>query len=140
MKYWLTHATSITTCTNKFAYYYGLQERWNLSFVENILSILYGTKTRLTPEAAIQRFSCHFIEIALHHECSPLNLLHISENLFLRTPLDSCFCERWLNLYTISLWFLLFCCERVWNKPLHMVSWNNDSRFCSEIFKCCIDR
>ena len=35
-----------------------------LSFVENILSILYGAKTRLTPEAAAQRYSCHFIEIA----------------------------------------------------------------------------
>ena len=34
-----------------------------------------------------------FIETTLRHGCSPVNLLHISEHLFLRTPLDSCFCN-----------------------------------------------
>ena len=33
----------------------------------------------------------NFIEIALRHECSPVNLLHISEHLFQNTPLDGCF-------------------------------------------------
>ena len=33
----------------------------------------------------------NFIKIALRHGCSPVNLLHISEYLFLRTPLTGCF-------------------------------------------------
>ena len=36
---------------------------------------------------------CNFIEITLWHGCSPVNLLHISEHLFLRTLPDGCFCE-----------------------------------------------
>ena len=31
------------------------------------------------------------IEIAVQQGCSPVNLLHISEHLFLRTPLEGCF-------------------------------------------------
>ena len=33
----------------------------------------------------------NFIEIALWHGCSPVNLLHIFRTPFLRTPLDGCF-------------------------------------------------
>ena len=33
----------------------------------------------------------NFFEIALRHGCFPLNLLNIFRNLFLRTPLTSCF-------------------------------------------------
>ena len=35
----------------------------------------------------------NFIEIALQHGCSPVNLLHIFR-IFLRTPLDGCFCKK----------------------------------------------
>ena len=36
----------------------------------------------------------NFTEITLSHECSPVNLLHISRLLFLkRSPLDGCFCS-----------------------------------------------
>ena len=38
---------------------------------------------------------CSFIEIALRHGCSPVNLLHIFRTPFLRTPLDGCF---WIYL------------------------------------------
>ena len=31
----------------------------------------------------------NFIEVTLRHGCSPVNLLHISEHLFLRTPLEA---------------------------------------------------
>ena len=44
---------------------------------------------------------CIYMEITLWHRCSPVNLLHISEHLFIRTPLKDCFC-----LY-ISLLLLL---------------------------------
>ena len=37
---------------------------------------------------------CNFIEIALRHGCSPVNLLHISEHLFQGKPLGGCFCIR----------------------------------------------
>ena len=36
----------------------------------------------------------NFIEITLRHGCSPVNLLHFSEHLFLRTPLDGGFCLK----------------------------------------------
>ena len=44
---------------------------------------------------------CNFIEIALQHGCSPVNLLHILDYLFLRTPLYCCF---W---YTFKTYFKL---------------------------------
>ena len=38
-----------------------------------------------------------FMEITLRHWCSPVNLLQVAEHLFLRTPLDGCFCfsDNW---------------------------------------------
>ena len=33
----------------------------------------------------------NFIEITHRHGCSPVNLLQISEQIFLRTPLEGCF-------------------------------------------------
>ena len=36
---------------------------------------------------------CNFIKITLWHGFSPVNLLHIFKDLFLRTPLDGCFCS-----------------------------------------------
>ena len=39
-----------------------------------------------------KKLLCNFLEIALWHGCSPLNLLHIFRTAFLRTPLDNCFC------------------------------------------------
>ena len=43
--------------------------------------------------AILLKLLCNFIEIALRHGCSPVNSLLFSEHLFLRTPLDGCFCE-----------------------------------------------
>ena len=43
----------------------------------------------------------NFIEITLLHGCSPVNVLHIVEHLFLRTSLDGCFCI--LELHVIIL-------------------------------------
>ena len=37
------------------------------------------------------KLHCNFIEITFQHGCSPVNLLHISEHLFQRTPLGGCF-------------------------------------------------
>ena len=44
---------------------------------------------------------CNFIEIALHHGCSPVNLLHIFRTPFPRKPLDGCFSifSLYENLY-----------------------------------------
>ena len=36
---------------------------------------------------------CNFIEIVLRHGYSPVNLLRTFRHLFLRTPLDGCFCN-----------------------------------------------
>ena len=46
------------------------------------------------------KHTCNFIEITLWHGCSPVNLLHISEHLLLRTPLGGCF---WRALIQIGL-------------------------------------
>ena len=40
---------------------------------------------------------CNFIEIAPQYRCSPVNLLHIFRTLFLRTPLNGCFCLQNIN-------------------------------------------
>ena len=51
---------------------------------------------------------CNFIETAIWHGCFPVNLLHISEHLFLRPPLDSCFCRvyRKLEVFMYFFWFI----------------------------------
>ena len=52
---------------------------------------------------------CNFIEIALWHGCSPVNLLHIfSKNLFLTTPLDGCFWNYKMVKSSFSSIYLLF--------------------------------
>ena len=43
-----------------------------------------------------------YMEITLRHRCSPINLLHILEHRFIRTPMEDCFCM-------FKLWFLCFC-------------------------------
>ena len=45
---------------------------------------------------------CIYMEITLRHRYSPVNLLYISEHIFIRTPLKDCFCM-------FKLWFLCFC-------------------------------
>ena len=47
---------------------------------------------------------CNFIEIALRHDCSAVNLLHICRTPFYSTPLEGCFrvtqyCNRRIKLY-----------------------------------------
>ena len=54
---------------------------------ENMQQIYRRT---LTPKCDL-RSKSNFIEIALRHGGSPLNLLHIFRTLFLRTPLGGCF-------------------------------------------------
>ena len=39
------------------------------------------------------KLQSNFIEITLRHGCSPVNLLRIFRNFFLKTPLDGCFCN-----------------------------------------------
>ena len=50
-----------------------------------------------------------FIEITLRHGCSPVNLLHLSEYLFLWTAVDSCFwsLKKYLSLFYRWFYFLL---------------------------------
>ena len=40
----------------------------------------------------LTKLLCNFIEIALRHGRSPVYLLIFSEHLFIRTPLQNCFC------------------------------------------------
>ena len=41
--------------------------------------------------AISKKLQSNFFEIALRYGYSPVNLLHISEHLFFRSPLDGCF-------------------------------------------------
>ena len=50
---------------------------------------------------------CNFIEITLRHGCFPVNLLHISEHLLLRTPPNGCFCCLWY--YSMLKWQFKSC-------------------------------
>ena len=45
---------------------------------------------------------CNFIEIALWHGCSPVNLLHIFRTLFTGTPLGGCLWKSWT--FIIKSW------------------------------------
>ena len=45
------------------------------------------------------KLQSNFVEIALRHGCSPVNLLHIFRTPFQRTPLEGCFCK----LYFVSV-------------------------------------
>ena len=70
------------------------------------------------PKSDFNKVAKQLIEITLQHGCSPLNLLHIlssifSEHLFMRTPLDGCFC-----CFHCWLWSI-FCCLRCicWKFP-----------------------
>ena len=63
-----------------------LRNKW--LWVRNLLQSLK------VQEAALHKYSllCNFIEIALRHGCSPVNLLHIFKiPFFTRTPLEGCF-------------------------------------------------
>ena len=40
-----------------------------------------------------------FIEITLRHGFSPVDLLNISEHLFLETPLAGCFCIHYCRIF-----------------------------------------
>ena len=44
---------------------------------------------------------------AIWHGCSPVIWCMFSDHLFLRTPLDGCFC---FNLLLVGFMILLFCC------------------------------
>ena len=43
----------------------------------------------------------NFIEKKLRCGCSPVNLLHIFRTLFLRTPLEDCFCNKELPFHFV---------------------------------------
>ena len=66
---------------------------------ENMQQIYRRTPT---PKRDLQS---NFTEITLRHGCSSVNLMHISELLFLTITLDGCF---WTC--SISKWILLICC------------------------------
>ena len=79
------------------------------NYAEHIIYLGYLiilTKTQKQSHSGVPRKRCllsNFIEIALRHSCSPINLLHIfiSEHLFLKTSLaDGCF---WKPGYTIQM-------------------------------------
>ena len=77
-----------------------------------------------------------FIENALRHGCSPVNLFHIS-----RTPLDGCFCNSIsINLLPrIIVWLAEYCRRFRWH-----ISWCFNILFCSNIaasanFSSCFD-
>ena len=67
---------------------------------------------RITPISKCD-LNSNFIKIALRHGCSPVNLLHFSEHLFIRTLLEGCFCstfsyqfkKNWIN-YFMKILFL----------------------------------
>ena len=44
----------------------------------------------------------NFIEIALRHECSPSNLLHIFRTPFIRTALQGCFLNDAFSFYVFA--------------------------------------
>ena len=55
-----------------------------------------------------------FIEITPQRGCSAVNLLHIlsyifSEHLFMKTPLDGCFCRFHWWLWSIFCWLRCIC-------------------------------
>ena len=50
------------------------------------------TVEHLCRSAILIKLFYNFIEIALRHGCSPVNLLHIFRTPFLRIALDGCFC------------------------------------------------
>ena len=58
------------------------------------------TGERLCRSAISIKLQSNFIEVALWHKCSPVNLLHIFRNLFLRTPLNDCF---WTFIFSNAL-------------------------------------
>ena len=43
------------------------------------------------PKCNLIKLLCNFIEIALGHGCSPVNLLHIFRTPFTKNTLDDCF-------------------------------------------------
>ena len=45
------------------------------------------------PKCDFNKFARNFIEIALRHGCSAVNLLIFSEHLFLGTAMRGCFCN-----------------------------------------------
>ena len=47
--------------------------------------------SKFTGEYPCQSVISIKLQITLRQGCSPVNLLHLSEHLFLRTPLDGCF-------------------------------------------------
>ena len=69
-------------------------------------------------------------KFTLWHGCSPVNLLHVSEHLFLRTPLGGCFYSSIL----IPL-FVIFVCFQSAARWLSFSKWS--SRY-SNIFLSCL--
>ena len=65
-----------------------LEVRWKI--VHLVLSVL-------------TKLQSNFTEMKLRHGCSPVNLLHILEHLFLRTPLNGYFWRAWFYLSFLNV-------------------------------------
>ena len=68
---------------------------------------------------------CDFNKVAftLRHECSPVNLLHISRTLFLGTPLGGCFWQSYLLIFyglSSDSQFRLFQLIQFFMKHIHL--------------------
>ena len=63
---------------------------------------------------------CHFSEIVLRHGCSLVICCIFSENLFLRTPLDGCFCIMlfWINKRCIQNFVKHVTLQKKWSFTL----------------------
>ena len=89
-KIWEKNATSVLKVMKKITNRNSLPEM----FLWKGILIIYSKFTGEHPcQSAISiNLLCKFIDIALLHGCSPVNLLQFfSEHLFKRTPLDGCF-------------------------------------------------
>ena len=59
------------------------------------------------PKCDFNKVAKQFIEITLRHGHSPVNLLQVFRNLFLRAKLESCFCTTNLCkvLSNLVIWY-----------------------------------
>ena len=69
--------------------FYSLPKEFLGEGVLKCMQQIYRTTPKL--KCDFNKAPCNFIEISLHHRCSPVNVLHIFQNkFFLRIPLDGC--------------------------------------------------
>ena len=72
----------------------------------------------------------NFTEITLRHAWSLVNLLHISKHLFLRTPLEDCFCKPRAKASVIC--FFRFTCY--WQYKSTIFTFTSERGYSSNIY------